>query len=321
MLEAFLQAVTAVFILGCVAGIGYYSASQGWYDESGKKLVSKIVGITIPFYLFSTITSRFTHSELLDLLGITGVPFLAFAVFIAVSVLLCRLGLVRKEWQGTFIAQFSGASLLFVGIPVTLAMIGEKGIPYLLVYFIPNVIFIWTIGLYGIQLDGVTKRGGARPKLFSVKSLKMIFTKPLIGFLLGAAVVLIGLTVPRPIAAATKMIGQISSPLALVFIGITIYQIGFKRFAHLPREVWLILLGINVIKPVIMFFLTQAFDMDTLARQMMVIASAMPVSPMTGVLAKLHDGPAEFASASVGTSVSALVFTLPLIMMAVSFIR
>lgn len=320
MLEAFIHALVAVFVLGCVAGLGYYSASLDWYDEKGKKLVSKIVGLTIPFFLFSTITSRFTHEELLDLLQYTGLPFLAFAVFIAISILICKAGLVRKEWQGTFIAQFSGSSLLFVGIPVTLAMIGDAGIPYLLLYFIPNVLFIWTVGLYCIQLDGVRKNGGEPPRLLSAKSLKMVFTKPLIGFMLGVAVVLVGLTVPRPVAMACKMIGQISSPLALVFIGITIYQIGFKRFAHLPREIWLILAACNLIRPVVMYLLTLPFEMDALSRQVLVMAACMPVSPMTGVLAKLHDGPAEFASATAGVSVVALTFTLPFIMMAVSFI-
>lgn len=321
MLEAFLHAVTAVFVLGCVASLGYYSASKGWYDEKGKKLVSKIVGLTIPFFLFSTITSRFTHEELLDLLQYTGLPFLAFACFIALSILICKAGLVREEWHGTFIAQFSGSSLLFVGIPVTLAMMGDKGIPYLLLYFIPNVFFIWTVGLYCIQLDGVRAHGGEKPRLFSLQSLKMVFTKPLIGFMIGVAVVLIGLAVPKPIAMATKMIGQISSPLALVFIGITIYQIGFRKFAHLPREVWLILAACNFIRPVVMYLITLPFEMDALSRQVLVMAACMPVSPMTGVLAKLHDGPAEFASASVGVSVAALTFTLPVIMMVVSFIR
>ena len=42
---------------------------------------------------------------------------------------------------------------------------------------------------------------------------------------------------------------------------------------------------------------------------------------MTGVLAKIHDGPAEFASATVGVSVAALAVTLPFIMLAVSLIH
>ncbi len=320
MLDAFLHALSAVFVLACVAGLGYYSASKGWYDEKGKKLVSKIVGLTIPFFLFSSITSKFTHEELIDLIRIAGLPFVAFAIYIIVSKLFCRAGLVRPEWHGTFVAQFAGSSLLFVGIPVTLAMFGDRGIPYLLVYFLANVLFIWTIGLYEIQLDGVRKNGGTPPKFLSLGNLRMVFTPPLIGFLIGLACVVVGLSIPKPVALATKLIGQVASPLALIFIGITIYQIGFRRFAHLPRETWLILLGCNVLKPLIMYLITLPFEMDPLMRQVLVISSVMPVSPMTGVLAKLHDGPAEFASATVGATVAALAVTLPVIMLVVSLI-
>lgn len=43
MLDAFLHALSAVFVLVCVAGLGWYSSAKGWYDEAGKRLVSKIV--------------------------------------------------------------------------------------------------------------------------------------------------------------------------------------------------------------------------------------------------------------------------------------
>lgn len=45
MLDAFLHALSAVFVLVCVAGLGWYSSAKGWYDEAGKRLVSKIVGL------------------------------------------------------------------------------------------------------------------------------------------------------------------------------------------------------------------------------------------------------------------------------------
>ncbi len=320
MLEAFLHAVSAVFVLACMAGLGFYSSSQGWYDEKGKNLVSKLVGLSIPFYLFHSVTTKFTHSELVELFSFSWVPFLAFVIYYAASHLVCRVGLVRSEWHGTFIAQCSSGSILFVGIPVTVSLFGDKGVPYLLVYFLANVLYVWTLGLYNIQLDGVRKKGGPAPSLFSLKSLKMIFTKPLIGFLLGIGCVMLGVTVVKPVAMAVGMMGQIASPLALVFIGITLQQIGFAKLRHLPRETWMLLFALNVFKPLVIFTITAFVPMETVLRQVLIIASVMPVSPMTGVFAKLYDGPVEFAAENVGASVAALAFTLPVIMMLVNFL-
>ena len=70
-----------------------------------------------------------------------------------------------------------------------------------------------------------------------------------------------------------------------------------------------------------MFLISQLLVMDPMMRQILILSSVMPVSPMLGVLAKLHDGPADFASATVGVTVAALTFTLPVIMVLVSFVK
>ena len=56
--------------------------------------------------------------------------------------------------------------MTILGIPVITIMYGEAAIGYQLVYFFANVIFIWTIGLYGIHLDGVHRAGSDQPRLF-----------------------------------------------------------------------------------------------------------------------------------------------------------
>lgn len=71
----------------------------------------------------------------------------------------------------------------------------------------------------------------------------MLLSPPLMGFLIGLIVVLLSIPVPKFIAQSTHTIGQLATPLALVFVGITVWQIGFEKLRKLPREVWLILLS------------------------------------------------------------------------------
>ena len=321
MSDALLHTISNVLVLVLTAGIGWLAAQTGKLDDTGRITTAKIVNLSIPFFLFNSVTTKFTHDQLVELLGMAWLPFVTVCLNLLISLALIRLGLVRRELSGTFTAAFTGSTVLFVGVPMTTALFGEEGIPYLLVYFFANVIFVWTIGLYNVQLDGVRHTGKPAPKFFSRQSLKMIFTKPLIGFLIGVLCVAIDLKIPQPISLATRLIGQICSPLALIFIGITVQQIGFARFKHLPRETWIILFGCNVYKPLVMFLISQLLVMDPMMRQILILSSVMPVSPMLGVLAKLHDGPADFASATVGVTVAALTFTLPVIMVLVSFVK
>lgn len=102
--------------------------------------------------------------------------------------------------KGTFIAAFTGATVLFVGVPLVQTMYGSNGIPYLLVYFFANCVFIWTVGIFNIQLDGARRGMTEEPKIFSVRGLKMLLSPPLMGFLIGLIVVLLSIPVPKFIA-------------------------------------------------------------------------------------------------------------------------
>ena len=124
---------------------------------------------------------------------------------------------------------------LFVGVPLVQTMYGSNGIPYLLVYFFANCVFIWTVGIFNIQLDGARRGMTEEPKIFSVRGLKMLLSPPLMGFLIGLIVVLLSIPVPKSIAQSTHTIGQLATPLALVFVGITVWQIGFEKLRKRPK--------------------------------------------------------------------------------------
>ena len=216
--------------------------------------------------------------------------------------------------KGTFIAAFTGATVLFVGVPLVQTMYGSDGIPYLLVYFFANCVFIWTVGIFNIQLDGARRGMTEEPKIFSIRGLKMLLSPPLMGFLIGLIVVLLSIPVPNTI-------GQLATPLALVFVGITVWQIGCEKLKKLPREVWLILLSCYVIRPITMYLCTMSLDMDPLMRKCFILASALPVSSVIAVLSKAYGGDEEFASEAIGASTVAMIFVLPFLLIAVNLVN
>lgn len=320
MLQAVTHSLTAVIVLVIVAGVGWVTARKGWYDEKGRTLVSKLVNCAIPFFLFYSVTSKFTHDQLMELLNMAFLPFLVVALNFLISVLLVKLKVVREEIHGAFIACFTSSTVLFVGVPVTIAMFGETGLPYLLVYFFANVIFIWTIGLYNIRLDGVRRHGKPQPKIISMQSLKLFTSPPLLGFLLGMACILFSISVPRVITLSTHIIGQLATPLALIFIGMTVHKVGFAKLLHMPREVWLILLSCYVIRPCLMIVLMLPFDVEPLMRQVFIVSTILPVSSMMAVLSRHYGADEEFASEAVGMSTIALVFAAPVWFTLVGFL-
>ena len=314
------HSISNVIVLVIIASLGYWVARRGIADAAGRKLVSRLVNLSIPFFLFYSVTSKFTHDQLIELLKMGFLPFLVVALNFLASQAMIRLGWVRRELAGAFTACFTGSTVLFVGVPMAMALFGEAGIPYLLVYFFANCVFIWTVGLYNIQLDGVRRVGGERPALISARSLRMLLSLPLVSFLAGLAFVLFSLPVPDFLSGATKLCGQMTTPLAIVFIGMTIEKVGFERMKHLPREIWLVLLGCFVIRPVLMYVCTLPFDMEPLMQKVFVVASALPVSSVIAVLAKQYGADEEYTSEAIGASTIALIAWLPVILIAVTLI-
>ena len=73
----------------------------------------------------------------------------------------------------------------------------------------------------------------------------------MLGFLLGVALTLCGVTLPTSVQDAARYLGGLTTPLALIFIGISIFDIGLRGL-RLERDLVVVLLGRLVGGPLIM---------------------------------------------------------------------
>ncbi|BBF22800.1 AEC family transporter [Sutterella megalosphaeroides] len=313
MLEALQSSLANVLILLLVSACGWWAARRGTFGEKERAAAAKIVTFTLPFFLFHSVVSKFSHEALIELLQTAFVPFVTVGINTAISLLLIRFGLVRREVRGAFVASFTGSTVLFVGVPLTTALYGPEGIPYLLVYFFANLVFIWTAGLYAVKLDGVAARGGPKPALVSPESLRMLLSPPFLAFLAGLFAVAVPIPVPDVVAGTTRTIGAITSPLALLFIGIVVHRVGLEPFKHLPLELKLVLASCFIIRPLVMYLVTMPLDMDEMMRRVFVTSSAMPVSSVIAVLCRSAGADDAFVSEAVGVTTIGLVAALPLL--------
>lgn len=158
MLSAILQAIQALLVLLFVIAFGFWLSRKGLFDNPlSRGLVSKIVNASLPFFLFHSVISKFGYEQFLELLKFAGLPFLTVFINFLFSVLFIKLGWVRKEIHGTFIAAFSAATVLFVGVPLVVSMFGSDGVPYLLVYFFANCVFFGRWGCIRSKWTGVSE--------------------------------------------------------------------------------------------------------------------------------------------------------------------
>ena len=82
---------------------------------------------------------------------------------------------------------------------MTLALFGEEGIPYVMLYYMVNTTMFWVVAVHDMASDA----GVAAPWL-SRKTLKVVLNPPLLGFLAGIILVMLDWRLPMPIEASFR---------------------------------------------------------------------------------------------------------------------
>ena len=256
-----------------------------------------------------TITQRFTAADLLKMLPALRFPALSMVILLGIATAVARIFAVRQDRRGLFISMFFNSNTIFVGLPINQALFGDASIPYVLIYYMCNTTFFWTLGTYLIQRDG---EGEAQ---FDLKtSLKKVFSPPLMGFLLGLVMVMLHIQLPAFIASDLQYLGNLTTPLSMIFIGLSVSHIGVKQLV-LGKDQLLILLGRFVVAPLLMATIVYWAPLPSLMKQVFIIQSAMPVMTNAPVVARLYGADSDYAAVMVIETTLATMVVIPILML------
>ncbi|MGV7948188.1 hypothetical protein PJP05_28880, partial [Mycobacterium kansasii] len=64
---------------------------------------------------------------------------------------------VKPGRKGIFINAIVNANTIFIGLPLNIALFGDKSMTYFLVYYIVNTVSTWAFGVFLISNDDPTK--------------------------------------------------------------------------------------------------------------------------------------------------------------------
>ena len=205
---------------------------------------------------------------------------------------------------------FVNANTIFIGLPLNIALFGNEALPYFLIYYITNTVSTWTLGVYLMTSDSKTgKKAGANK--FDWKKL---LPAPLIGFLIALAFLVIKIPVPGFATSTLTYIGNLVTPLSLLYIGIVLSKAGLKTIS-LDRDTIITLIGRFVLGPAVMIALLSltAKGMATAEYKTFVIQSAAPALAVLPILAHQGDGDVEFSTNVVTLSTILFAIVIPIV--------
>lgn len=309
-MDIFLRSISGILVILGMILVGFVIGEKGWFDDKSRGLLAKLVTqVALPCYMLYTITQRFTAADLLKMLPALRFPALSMVVLLGIATGVARIFAVRQDRRGLFISMFFNSNTIFVGLPINQALFGDASIPYVLIYYMCNTTFFWTLGTYLIQRDG---EGEAQ---FDLKtSLKKVFSPPPMGFLLGIVLVMLQIKLPAFLASDLQYLGNLTTPLSMIFIGLSVSHVGVKQLV-LGKDQLLILLGRFLVAPLLMATIVYWTPLPSLMKQVFIIQSAMPVMTNAPVVARLYGADSDYAAVMVTETTLATMVVIPILML------
>lgn len=311
-MSGFFNAVSACLVLLMLMAVGYFMGIRGWMTAAEKKFLSRfIINIAVPANCIVGLLNNLDREGLVQ-----AGPQVAAALLGVGATLLLSMGaaallrLPRARW-GVFAAMAGLSNTLFIGIPVCTQLFGEVCMPYVMLYYLGNTTFLQSAGILLVERSGDGGHQPGGPGRF----LRDIFTKPpILGVLCAIVLLVLGVDLPGPVMRFAGYISNTVSPLALIYCGFIVYEVGLKNLRLLPGLPAMLVIRL-VVAPVICWGFCRLFGVEGLARDVFLVESALPVVSQVTVMAGAYGADEEYAAAGACLSILGCFVTLPILML------
>ncbi len=222
-MEILFTSIESIIPIIVIIVLGYILQVRGWFSESfGSNLSRLIMNVALPVSIFVSVMKYLTLDKLISLSGGLLYTFAAFILGYIVAYIAVVVFKVRKGRRGTMINTFVNANTIFIGLPLNVALFGDQALPYFLIYYITNTISTWTLGVYLMTSDSKSGHSNKATKF----DWKKLLPAPLVGFLVALVFLILRIPVPAFATNTLTYIGNIVTPLSLVYIGIVLAKAG-----------------------------------------------------------------------------------------------
>lgn len=319
-MQAFLSSIQSVVVIVLIMLLGYILRKQGWLADSFGGNVSKLITqIALPASIFMSVQNNLTRGKLFNLFAGLLLPFIGVVISYIVAFILVKVLKVKVGRRGVFINTIANANTIFIGMPLNLALFGSAATSYFLIYYIINTVSTWAFGVFLIKNDDPTLVKAE--KQHNKINWRKILPMPLVGFFVAVIWLLTGIQLPKFLGDTFNYVGNLVTPLSLIYIGIVLANAGLKSI-HFDKDTVFALLGRFILAPVVMILLVKWFgpsvlhlDIASLMGKTFIVQSATPALAVLPILAGEAHGDVDYATNVVVLSTLLFIIVVPVLML------
>ena len=320
----FLTSLQSIIPIVLLIASGYILKGRGMFNDTFSSNLSRLImSVILPAGVFVSVLHHMQTSDLWNLRYGLLVVGLTYFVSYIVAFIMMKMLRVPPGRRGIFINMVVNDNCLFIGLPVQIALFGPEALPYFLLYYIGNTISVWMVGVFLIEMDPLPQSSSATGE--SVRSSghkfswKKLLPPPLMGFIVALIFLYAQIPLPTILHNTLNYLGDMVTPLSLLYIGIVLHDAGLKSMA-LNKDSLGGIFGRFVIAPLIMFgvIITVRYiggiTLEPIAMITFIVQSAGPVIAVLPIVANESGADLPFATGLVMISTILFVFVIPLIM-------
>ncbi len=295
-----------------VLALGYLAGKRNAFDADQAAGLSKLaLSFALPASLFVGMTE--ISRELLLQQGrlVLALIVAHVGLFLVAWILLRRLKTLQGPGSIICALMLATSATPVFGIAVLQPLLGDTSAGTVgLVALAINLVVPTAIILLESSGTGGAASAASSPRAQALSGLKSGLKSPLLwGPVLGIAVVLMGLHIPKPVAACFEMIGSATSGVAVFTVGLTLAAHAF----HLSKAVLLSTLGRITVQTAVLFALLHLLHVQSAFAREALVCCSFPLATIVVLLAAKYKAmEAESASALLLSTLS-LVVTVPII--------
>ncbi|SDK05371.1 AEC family transporter [Natronincola ferrireducens] len=262
-----------------------------------------VVDICLPaLILYSTITTFskevFQQAVYTFVLGIV-----AALIGLVLGICVLRFLKIQQEDRGAFLITSSFGNTGFIGLPLIMLLFGQEGLLLAVCFDFGMNIILWSIGINILQNTN---------KLFTIKTIKNLGNPFILAIIAGILINILEIEVPNAFLTFIESLGNIASPIAMIFIGLMLKQMNFKDTKHSKSVIALIVIKL-ILVPFCIFVISKTMFIDEIVVVVSLLQSAMPCMASAPIIVKRFQGDSTYPAIGVLLSTIISIATIPLL--------
>lgn len=297
-----LELFTVMVLLGIV-GIKTKALSESALSDLSK-LIMRLI---LPVMIFHKSINGATRMDMISCFKevILSAIFM-YALLYCAGFILKRVFALRGNYGRVFHASTMFGNVGFIGIPLILGILPERGMLYMALFTIVDQILLWSVGFYLTLPEKKVNYGSLSA------NFKNIVNPAMLGIFLAILFILMEWKLPANLNKALGLVGDMTTPLSLIYIGGTFCFCNVRRFLT-KIEYYAIVIIKMLAVPLAISSILRFLQVNHEIVTFITMIAGMPSMAAIAMFARTNESDEDCAVGAIMITTILCLITLPLL--------